>query len=89
MGVGGQHHAPAALPPGKTRYPLYRSLRGPQGRSGRVRVLKNIYIHLVNQQVNTDEKYFIIYSYSVTQFMQSTLTMVAKATETCSWILTF
>ena len=24
MGVGGQHHAPAGLPPGKTRYPLYR-----------------------------------------------------------------
>jgi len=36
MGVGGQRHAPAALPPGKTRYPLYRSLGGPQGRSGRV-----------------------------------------------------
>jgi hypothetical protein len=35
--VGGQHHAPAALPPGKTRYPLYRRLGGPQCRSGRVR----------------------------------------------------
>jgi hypothetical protein len=31
---GGQHHAPAALPPGKTRYPFYRRLGGPQGRSG-------------------------------------------------------
>jgi hypothetical protein len=29
-GVGGQRHAPAALPPGKTRYPLYRKLGGPQ-----------------------------------------------------------
>ena len=28
---------PAALSPGKTRYPLYRRLGGPQGRSGRVR----------------------------------------------------
>ena len=37
MGVGGQRHVPAALPPGKTRYPLYRSLGGPQGRSGLVR----------------------------------------------------
>jgi hypothetical protein len=37
MGVGGQQHAPAALPPGKTRYPLYRRLGVPQGRSGRVR----------------------------------------------------
>jgi len=37
MGVSGQLHSPAALPPGKTRYPLYRRLGGPQGRSGRVR----------------------------------------------------
>jgi hypothetical protein len=36
-GVGGQRHAPAALPLGKTRYPLYRRLGGPHGRSGRVR----------------------------------------------------
>jgi len=36
-GVGGQHHAPAALPPGKTRHPSYRRLGGPNGRSGRVR----------------------------------------------------
>jgi len=35
--VGGQCHAPAALPPRKTRYPLHRRLGGPQGRSGRVR----------------------------------------------------
>src|SRR5215468_3567718 len=33
-GVGGQHHAPAALPPGKTRYPLYIRLGGPQVWSG-------------------------------------------------------
>ena len=37
MVVGGQRHAPAALPPGKTRYPFYRRLGGPQGRSGQVR----------------------------------------------------
>jgi len=36
MVVGGQRHALAALPPGKTRYPLYRRLGGPQGRSGQV-----------------------------------------------------
>jgi hypothetical protein len=36
-GVGGQRHDPAALPPGKTRYPLCRWLGGFQGRSGRVR----------------------------------------------------
>jgi hypothetical protein len=36
MGVGGQRHAPAALPLGMTRYPLYRRLGRFQGRSGRV-----------------------------------------------------
>jgi hypothetical protein len=36
-GVGGQRHAPAALPPEKTRHLLYRMLGGPQSRSGRVR----------------------------------------------------
>ena len=29
MGVGGQRHAPAALTPGKTQYPLNRRLSGP------------------------------------------------------------
>jgi len=33
MGVGGQRLAPADLAPGKIRYPLYRRLDGPQGRS--------------------------------------------------------
>jgi hypothetical protein len=36
MGVGGQRHAPAALPTGKTRYLLYRRLGGLQDRSGQV-----------------------------------------------------
>jgi len=33
-GVGGQPHAPSASTLGKTRYPLYRRLGGPQRRSG-------------------------------------------------------
>ena len=37
MGLGGQRHAPVSVPPGKTRYPLYRRLDGPQSRSGQVR----------------------------------------------------
>jgi len=36
MRVGGQRHAPAALPPGKNRYPLYRRLGGSHGQYGRV-----------------------------------------------------
>jgi len=36
-GAGGQHHAPAALPPAKeTLYPLYRRLGGLQGWFGQV-----------------------------------------------------
>ena len=34
--LGGERHAPAALPMGKTRYTVYRRLGGPQGRSGQV-----------------------------------------------------
>jgi len=37
MEMDGQRHAPAVYPPGKTWYPLYRRLVGPQGRSGGVR----------------------------------------------------
>jgi hypothetical protein len=37
MGVGGQRNAPAHLLSGTTRYKLYKSLGGPQGRSGWVR----------------------------------------------------
>jgi hypothetical protein len=37
MGVGGQCHTLAALPLGKTQYPLYRKLGGLQGKSGCVR----------------------------------------------------
>jgi hypothetical protein len=36
-GVGGKRQASAVLPTGKTRYPLYKRLGGPQGRSGRMR----------------------------------------------------
>ena len=41
MGVGSQRHAPAALPPEKTQYPLYKRLGRPQGRSGRVRKISH------------------------------------------------
>ena len=41
MRVGGQRHAPSALPQGTTRYTLYRRLSGPQGRSGRVRKISS------------------------------------------------
>jgi hypothetical protein len=37
MGVGGQRHPSAALPPRKTLYPFYKRLGGPQSRSGQMR----------------------------------------------------
>jgi hypothetical protein len=37
MEVGGQHHTPAALSPGKTRHSLHGRLGRPLDRSGRVR----------------------------------------------------
>ena len=37
--VGGQRHASAHLPPGKTCYPLYRRLGGPQDRSRQVTII--------------------------------------------------
>ena len=36
-GEGSASRTGRSLPPGKTRYPLYRRLGGPQGRSGQVR----------------------------------------------------
>jgi hypothetical protein len=40
--VGGQHHAPTALPPGKTRYPLYRRLGGIKAVS-RLRLIRKFF----------------------------------------------
>ena len=52
MGVGGQHHAPAALPPGKTRYPLYRRLGRPRaGLDGCGLLLLVIVIIVINEHV--------------------------------------
>jgi hypothetical protein len=51
MKVGGQCHAPTALPPEKTRYPLYRRLCGPQGRSGQVRKLSPPPVKFTQEQV--------------------------------------
>jgi len=54
MVVGGQRHVPAALPPGKTRYSLYRGLAGLQGRSGRVRKISPATLPLPTQQQAAD-----------------------------------
>ena len=51
--MSGQRHAPATLPPGKTRYPLYKRLGGPHSRSGRV------LCEIIQNQINTE---FILYN---------------------------
>jgi hypothetical protein len=44
--MGGKRHAPAALPPGKARYPLYRRLGG--SKAGRDRCGKRNFLFLGN-----------------------------------------
>jgi hypothetical protein len=55
MGVGGQRHAQAGLPPGKTRYPLYRRLGEPPGRSGRVWKISQ------DRQAHSESLYWLSY----------------------------
>jgi hypothetical protein len=51
MEVSDQHHAPAALPPGKEpQYPLDRRLGGPQSQSGHGGEEKNsTYVHSIER----------------------------------------
>ena len=42
MGLGYRHVPAALLPRKETRYPLYRRLGGPQGRSGEARKISNL-----------------------------------------------
>jgi hypothetical protein len=41
MGLGGENHDQAGLPPGMTPDPLFRRLGGPQGRSRRARKISS------------------------------------------------
>jgi hypothetical protein len=59
--VGGQHHAPAALPPGKTRYPVSRRLGGPQGRSERVGNLDSTGIRSPDRPARSQSLYRLSY----------------------------
>jgi len=51
-GMRGQHHASAAFPLEKTRYPLYRRKGGPQGRSGINILIQNINKKLFWREMN-------------------------------------
>ena len=63
MEVGSQHHAPAALPPGKSRYPLYRRLGGSQGQSGRVRKISpSTGIRFPDRPARSESLYRLSYS---------------------------
>ena len=87
MGVGGELHAPAALPPGMTRYPLYRRLGRPQCRSGRLqkispppefdpRTVQPIASRFTDRAIPTQYKkyvyiYIYIYLYMYTQLIKN------------------
>jgi hypothetical protein len=60
-GVGGKLHASAALPPGRTRYPLYRRLNGPQGRYGLVRKMSPTRIRSADRPVGSESLYRLSY----------------------------
>jgi hypothetical protein len=60
-GVGGQRHAPAALPPGKTRHPLYSRLGGPQSRSGRAENLSLTGLRSLDLPGRSESLYRLIY----------------------------
>jgi len=62
MEVGGQRHAPTALPPGKTQYPLYRRLGGPRGLLGRVRKISpTTGIRSLDRPVRSESLYGLSY----------------------------
>ena len=63
MGIGGQRHAPAALPPGKTRYASYRWLGGPMCRSGQVRKISPLTgIRCPDRPARSESLYRLSYS---------------------------
>jgi hypothetical protein len=59
MEASGQHHAPAALPQGKSPYyPLDRRLGGPQSRSGRSSEEKNSHILQKERELKFENREF-------------------------------
>ena len=54
--MGGQHYTPADLPPGKTQYPLYRKLGGPQGWYGMVWKMSHPPVMAFTENTNTTEE---------------------------------
>ena len=71
MEVGGQRHAPAALPPGKTRYRLNGRLGGLKGCSRRVRKISPPHrIRFPNRPAPSESLYRLSYPGSVTHIVQ-------------------
>ena len=61
-GVGGQCHASAALPRGKTWYPLYRRVCGPRGQSGWVRkISSSSRIRSLDRPAHSESLYWLSY----------------------------
>ena len=54
-------HPGRTLPPGKTRYPLYRRLGGPQGRSGRAKILASTGIRSPDRPARSQSLYRLSY----------------------------
>ena len=59
--TSGERHAPAALPLGKNRYPLYRRLGGPRSRSGQ------------KEKISPSPGFFLLFLFVCTVWITSTL----------------
>jgi hypothetical protein len=78
--VGGQRHVPTALPPGKTRYPLYRRLGGPQGRSGRVQKISSHWGSIPEHPARSESLYRLSYPGPISRY----ITIIKHIYELCS-----
>jgi len=99
MGVGGQLHAPVALPPGKeNQYSLRRRLGGPKGRFGRVRkdLLPSGFDPRTDQPVTVSK--FIIEGKKERRLSRQSLICIQKERDSilhvdpevcCGWLLYF
>jgi hypothetical protein len=78
--VGGKHHASVALPPGKTRYPLYRRLGGPQGSyEAKVLHILSIYLYTNVYSLNfADDQVSIAQDHDDMEFMARKLKEVCE-----------
>ena len=94
MGVGVSTTPRPPLPPGKTRYPLYRRLGGPQGRSGRAenfvptgirsRTVQPVVSHYTDWATLPTKVYFMLTNTTNGPYLEAALSNAYPLTHTTS-----